>query len=652
MQGAKFHPIPTVQERENSLPWHVEYSSKLGRHAVASRDIKAGELVMAERPFIALPIRQFASVVCHRCLRPLQQQNNSKEAASGGNPCLPRHCSRCKDSANSKLDLNLASLRIKILEIANLHEVDPLILHFPLMLDLQRAGIEGAGSAPPDGVLASSVGISELQCTVKDHDTLLSHWDRKDEAWRKKHGAALRAMYKELSNLASSDGIWPGYTPSPITRFQADAVLLSANTQAVGAVGTSADTALGIFPALSVFQHSCVPNAWFTTDGPLVLVRVILDTPAGTPITVNYTGLTETRKNRQETLLRERQHTCSCERCTEPLDASTDRFLQGMLCLNCAADVMLPLDDGAPNEKAKEEWIERVAKELEEEAARSARRAARGKGGNKSSGKKSNDSKDTNQKDNRGKSNEGDEADEKAEEEQEEETSPNPLELPEGVMFWRCCNKECQAVEPAHNVNGTGPGDIEIKADKDLLQGLNFISLKHPSLVAHGEAMLENVLSGYDGRLTTFYHRYLEALGPLITINMRKGEAVKVINYSLALFDADRQLTNRPTATQLRCLQTMTEATEAKATTAASAVVKRQFSKRLKNMVHELDYTRHALLGTPLASEEKSKKKETTKNKEKKLESGSSPDDAEASASLREPSTPEKPSLPVLRSEK
>lgn len=672
-----------MQKNESFLPWRVEYNSRMGRHAVASRDIKAGELALAERPFIALPLRQFASVVCHRCLRPLQQQqHNNGDGLNGGNPCLPRHCQRCKELAPTKLDTNLASIRIKLLEIATKHEVDPLMLHFPLMLDLMRAGIPGAGAFPPDGVLASTVGISELQCTIEDHDALISHWDRKDESWRKKYGAALRAMYKELNNLAASDSIWPGYKPSPITRFQSDAVLLSAHTQAVGAVGTSTDTALGIFPALSVFQHSCMPNAWFTTDGPLVLVRVIIDVPAGTPLTVNYTGLTDTRKDRHEALRRDRQQTCSCERCSEPLEVSTDRFLQGMLCLTCAADVMLPLEDGPPNEQAKKEWVERVTKELEEEAARNARRAARGsKGSNKNGNKKGGAGSQTSAADNgtekevedaRGSKSEAEGAGgSKDEADAERSGSPNPADLPEGVMFWRCCNKECQAVEPAHNVNGTGPGDVEVKADKDLLQGLNFVSLKHSNLVAHGESLLENVLSGYDGRLTTFYHRYLEALGPLITINMRKGEAVKVINYSLALFDADRQLTNRPTPTQLRCLQTMIEATEAKATSASSAVVKRQFSKRLKNMMTELDVTRHALLGTPLASDEKSKsgdnkgsKKKETDNEDSEPNSGNSQEETEDSeaatssaqvddggrASLKEPTTPEKSAVPAVRS--
>jgi hypothetical protein len=559
----------------------VEYSARLGRHAVANRDLPPGTLVLVERPFLALPLNKFAAIVCHRCLKPLQHQQNGG-VPSGGNPCLPRHCAQCKQHAPTDLDTKLASLRIKLLEISEANSLDPIILHIPLLLDLQRAGVPGAGAYPPDRVPQASSDVSELRCTVTDYDSLSSHWDRRPELWRKKVGAALRSLHKEMVALAASGSI-PQYTqPSPITRLQADAAVLSAHLHPVGPVGFSTDTGVGIFPALSVLQHSCLPNCWFTSEGPLLRVRTIVDVPAGTPLTVTYVPWTEPRSSRQQALRVERQLSCACERCSEPLESSNDRFLEGMLCLTCGVDVMLPVEVGAANDEAAEEWKQRVRKELEEDAARNARRAGR-------SGKK---------KGARGGGDPNGDADDG--EQDDREPAPNPADLPEGVMFWRCCRADCRAVEPAHNVRGTGPGDVAAQTGQTLQRGLMLMSIRQPEVMAQGEALLESVVEGMGGRLPVFHHYYMDALAPLINASVRKGEAVKVINYSIQLFDSDRQLFGRPTTTQLRCLQAMVEAAEAKASSASSAVIKRQFARRLKMAMTELHLVKHALLGTPL----------------------------------------------------
>lgn len=39
--------------------------------------------------------------------------------------------------------------------------------------------------------------------------------------------------------------------------------------------------------------------------------------------------------------LQERGIRCACERCSEPLHTSTDRYLEGVWCLHCTIDVLV-----------------------------------------------------------------------------------------------------------------------------------------------------------------------------------------------------------------------------------------------------------------------------------------------------------------------
>ena len=56
-------------------------------------------------------------------------------------------------------------------------------------------------------------------------------------------------------------------------------------------------------------------------------MRALRDIRAGGQLTVQYVNLMEPRAVRQG-MLAERYFACACERCSEPLATSTDRFLE------------------------------------------------------------------------------------------------------------------------------------------------------------------------------------------------------------------------------------------------------------------------------------------------------------------------------------
>lgn len=604
-KGSKFVPLPGVQAVESSLPWHIEYSNRAGRYAVATTDLPAGSLVMVEQPFLRLPISKFAAAVCTRCLRTLQQTG---EVPPSGNPCLPRYCIRCKEVPNP-LDAQLAALRIKLPEIAEAHQLDPLMLHAIMMMDLQRSGLD-SGSPPAADMPQARSGQSfdDLRCSVADYDALNNVWDRKPEEWRKKIGGAVRALHKELTTLADA-GTIPGYKASPITRFQADAAQLVANIQQVTGPGAATETGIALFPALSLFQHSCLPNCHFLVASSRVYVRTLVEVTAGTPLTVTYVGVTEPRSVRQATLESERHFTCTCQRCVEPLNTGVDRFVEGVWCMMCQNDVLLPLADGPENDKGREEWKEHVAKSKAALEARAAAKEKSKKAGKTRPAKKALEN-GTDKKEERVATKEEEPAAEGAEgaapEAEAEATEQGEGadggagsdEIPEGITFWRCCG--CGNVQPANNVEHNGPGDIINQAARWLQQGMAFLSLKHADLAAQGEAMLEAVATGMDLRLPAHHHYVTAAHPPLITINLRKGEGLKVMNYAVQLWSADRDLIEqRPSMQQLQCLEAVIDAAEQKASSVNSAVIKRQLEKKVKQAKDELKTIRPVLLGRP-----------------------------------------------------
>lgn len=82
------------------------------------------------------------------------------------------------------------------------------------------------------------------------------------------------------------------------------------------------------------FRHREAPSGAFLT-GRLVMalgqemqVRALRDIPVGEQLHVAYVNLTEDRQTRRQQLMHSKHFVCACERCSEPLETSTDRFLE------------------------------------------------------------------------------------------------------------------------------------------------------------------------------------------------------------------------------------------------------------------------------------------------------------------------------------
>ncbi|PVU92699.1 hypothetical protein BB559_003635 [Furculomyces boomerangus] len=100
--------------------------------------------------------------------------------------------------------------------------------------------------------------------------------------------------------------------------------------------------AIGMFPLSTLyFKQSCVPNCVYYGDNSGILYfRSTTKIKAGTTLTVSHINHYQTREARQKELYLKYQYWCSCLRCGEPMETSSDKLISGVGCVKCFKGVM------------------------------------------------------------------------------------------------------------------------------------------------------------------------------------------------------------------------------------------------------------------------------------------------------------------------
>lgn len=199
-----FLPLPTLEAVQNKLPWQLVFSQRLGRHAVASQEITAGQCVLAEAAVCALPSQGSCQHTCHSCLKPLPEASDELQLSQDVllnqmSKHYKRYCSQKCCDADSTVSLT-APVHAKVSQIATKSKCDPTLLHFVLELDAQRqneahasfqeaaapadARQQSGAKLPPGADSAPHDTLDVITCTLADVKALLSPWDRNQKSWR------------------------------------------------------------------------------------------------------------------------------------------------------------------------------------------------------------------------------------------------------------------------------------------------------------------------------------------------------------------------------------------------------------------------------------------------------------------------------------
>lgn len=106
----------------------------------------------------------------------------------------------------------------------------------------------------------------------------------------------------------------------------------------------------GLYPVVSLINHSCFPNAVLIFEGKLAVIRAVQRIPKNTEVLISYIDTAGSTMTRQKTLKEQYFFTCTCSRCVklgQPEDIQESATLEGYRCKNndCAGFLLRDSDD-------------------------------------------------------------------------------------------------------------------------------------------------------------------------------------------------------------------------------------------------------------------------------------------------------------------
>uniref|UniRef100_A0A0D6R766 SET domain-containing protein n=1 Tax=Araucaria cunninghamii TaxID=56994 RepID=A0A0D6R766_ARACU len=324
-KSAQHKLLPSQKLVESTFPWKVVNRVGRGRCAVACRNIKAGEVVVAERAVAFMPRAQYITSVCHSCCCTFTEDCASVKCSSCQNVF---HCEPCKEQVLHQ-HRKWCSVFKEINRIAKESDCDQDLVHFVLSLFSKKYGnndrkvIDTVEQIHIEGTVEDGIINSSFQ----DALGLQTHQAKMPKAWRTSVRKGCQALQMVIMKERE------GSLDCSVEELECLAALVNTNAHGMGAQGLrNTDVALGIFPFVSMLNHSCRPNCCFASEGNIMFVRALQDISSDTELCVSYINLYEPRSIRKHELSVTKHFDCNCQRCTEPLESSVDRFLEGCMC--------------------------------------------------------------------------------------------------------------------------------------------------------------------------------------------------------------------------------------------------------------------------------------------------------------------------------
>ncbi|XP_021285151.1 LOW QUALITY PROTEIN: histone-lysine N-methyltransferase ASHR1-like [Herrania umbratica] len=102
---------------------------------------------------------------------------------------------------------------------------------------------------------------------------------------------------------------------------------------------------IGLYPVMSIINHSCLPNAVLVFEGKLAVLRALLPVEKGDEYFVSYIDLSRPTRHRQNDLNAKYHFLCLCHRCRK-FDEIDDQILDALKCKHGKCDGFLVDKDG------------------------------------------------------------------------------------------------------------------------------------------------------------------------------------------------------------------------------------------------------------------------------------------------------------------
>ncbi|KAG5524985.1 hypothetical protein RHGRI_031610 [Rhododendron griersonianum] len=300
-----------------------------GRCLFSIRDFSPGEVILNEEPFVSVASRASVDSRCEWCF----STSNLKR------------CSACQvvlycGSTCQKSDWKLHRLECGVLSKVDKDRLKSLTPSIRLMVKLYlRRKLQNEKIIPTtatDNYNLVEALVSRILIYVSLWGSLrdISEIDEKQ-----------LVLYAQMANLVNLILELPGIG---IKEIAENFSKLACNAH------TICDSELrplgtGLYPVISIINHSCLPNAVLVFKGRLAVVRAVQHIPKGTEVSISYIETAGSTMTRQKALKEQYFFSCSCPRCAklgQCDDIQESAILEGYRCKGAECSGFLIRDSG------------------------------------------------------------------------------------------------------------------------------------------------------------------------------------------------------------------------------------------------------------------------------------------------------------------
>ncbi|ESW09362.1 hypothetical protein PHAVU_009G121500 [Phaseolus vulgaris] len=276
-----------------------------GRSLFATRDFYPGDVIIGQEPYVCVPNNSPLSTP-KRCDGCLTTSN------------VLRRCSRCHvayycRTACQRSEWKLHRLECEVLSRLDKDKRKSVTPSIRLMVRLYlRRKLQ-------DDKVISSTAMDNYNLV----EALVAHMSDITEEQL--------VLYAQMANLVYYILQWPEINIKEIaenfSKFACNAHTICDSE--LRPVGT------GLYPVISIINHSCLPNSVLVFEGRSALVRAVEHIPIGTEVLISYIETAGSTMTRQKALKEQYLFTCTCPRCSklgQNDDTQESAILEGYRC--------------------------------------------------------------------------------------------------------------------------------------------------------------------------------------------------------------------------------------------------------------------------------------------------------------------------------
>ncbi|KAL1309940.1 histone-lysine N-methyltransferase ASHR1 [Arachis ipaensis] len=286
-----------------------------GRSLFVTKDFYPGEVIISQEPYVCVPNNNSVQKRCEGCFT----TTNLKK------------CSRCQvvwycGTSCQKLEWKFHRLECEVLSRLDNDKKKYVTPSIRLMVKLYlRRKLQNEKIIPS---------------TVMDNynlvEALVSHMSdiTKEQL----------LLYAQMANLVNVILQWPEINIKEIaenfSKFACNAHTICDSE--LRPLGT------GLYPVISIINHSCLPNSVLVFEGRSASVRAVQHVPKGSEVLISYIETAGSTMTRQKALKEQYLFNCTCPRCSKLLvlkgqydDIRESAILEGYRCKNEKCDGFL-----------------------------------------------------------------------------------------------------------------------------------------------------------------------------------------------------------------------------------------------------------------------------------------------------------------------